>query len=64
MKRHQPKYHVTLFWDLEMDVHRTSKIVTGLVELARRSEVAIAAPHRSVCQRDGKTARRGICMVG
>jgi hypothetical protein len=41
MKKHPPKYHVTLFWDLEMDVHRTSKIVTGLLDLARRSKVVL-----------------------
>lgn len=37
----QPVYHVTLFWDLDMDVYRTSKIVTGLVELWRRGKVVL-----------------------
>lgn len=37
----QPKYQVTLFWDMEMDVHRTSKIVTGLVGLARQGDIIL-----------------------
>jgi hypothetical protein len=37
----QPNYEVELFWDLDMDVHRTSKVVTGLVELARQQKILL-----------------------
>ena len=37
----QPKFRVVLFWDLDMDVFLTSKIVTGAVELAKRGAIAL-----------------------
>ncbi len=37
----QPEYEVTLYWDLDMEVALTSKVVTGLVELARRGRIRL-----------------------
>lgn len=36
-----PKYEVTLFWDLDMDVALTSKVVTGLVALSQQRKIRL-----------------------
>lgn len=41
MSNNHPAYRVTFFWDLDMDVYRTSKIVTGLVALHGRGTVLL-----------------------
>ncbi|MCL6474546.1 MAG: hypothetical protein K6U75_05785 [Firmicutes bacterium] len=50
----QPKYRVELFWDLDMDVHRTSKIVTGLVELARQQKILLEPRVGMTCKETGR----------
>ena len=37
----QPTYKVELYWDLDMDAFVTSKIVTAVVELARRRSILL-----------------------